>query len=165
MASDTATTYISVPVLLWVRLLRELRRRGAGRRESGAFLLGHRPGGVGHITVFVCYDDLDPNAYQSGAIAFHADGYAALWERCRKSALQVIGDVHTHPEGHISQSEIDQRHPMIPVVGHTAIIVPNFARTPWWSLRAVGVYEYCGNFEWRTHCAPQHRRRMRLTLW
>ena len=69
-----------------------------------------------------------------------------MWERCRKSALQVIGDVHTHPEGHISQSEIDQRHPMIPVVGHTAIIVPNFARTPWWSLRAVGVYEYCGNF-------------------
>ena len=31
------------------------------------------------------------------------------------------------------------------------VIVPNairsrFARTPWWSLRAVGVYEYCGNF-------------------
>ena len=165
MASDTATTSISVPVLLWVRLLRELRRRGAGHRESGAFLLGHRRGARGLITAFTCYDDLDPDACQFGAITFHADGYAALWEHCRKKELQVIGDVHTHPEGSIGQSEIDHRHPMIPVVGHTAIIVPNFARTPWWSLQAVGVYEYLGNFEWRAHHVSQRRRRMRLTLW
>ena len=160
MASDTATTSISVPVLLWVRLLRELRRRGDGRRESGAFLLGQRCGAGGRITAFACYDDLDPDAYQSGAITFHADGYAALWEHCRKKDLQIIGDVHTHPGGYVSQSGIDQRHPMIPVVGHTAIIVPNFARTPWWSLKAVGMYEYLGTFEWRAR-----RCRMRLSLW
>ena len=160
MASDTATTSISVPVRLWVRLLRELRRRGAGRRESGAFLLGQRRGASGRITAFACYDDLDPDAYQSGAITFHADGYAALWEHCRKKDLQIIGDVHTHPRGCVSQSGTDQGHPMIPVVGHTAIIVPNFARTPWWSLKAVGMYEYLGTFEWR-----ERRCRMRLSLW
>ena len=160
MASETAATSISVPILLWVRLLRELRRRGDGRRESGAFLLGHWRGVRGRITTFVCYDDLDPNAYQSGVITFHADGYAALWEHCRKKELQGIGDVHTHPGGHVGQSEIDQRHPMIPLVGHTAIIVPNFARTPWWSLRAVGMYEYLGTFEWRTD-----RCRVKLALW
>ena len=98
------------------------------------------------LRTFVCYDDLDLNACQSGAITFHGDGYAALWEHCREKDLQVIGDMHTHPGGHVGQSEIDQRHPMIPLVGHTAIIVPNFARTPWWSLKPVGMYEYLGNF-------------------
>ena len=53
---------------------------------------------------------------------------------------------------------------MIPVTGHMAIIVPRFARTPWWSLRSVGVYEYLGNFEWRSH-RPSRYRPVKLTLW
>jgi hypothetical protein len=60
---------IIVPILLWRRLLRELHRRGDGRRESGAFLLRARGAGQGRITRFVCYDDLDPASCQSGAIA------------------------------------------------------------------------------------------------
>ena len=160
MASETSTTSINVSFLLWARLLRELRRRSTCCRESGAFLLGHWNGLGGRITTFVCYDDLDPDAYQSGEITFHADGYAALWEYCRTKQIQVIGDVHTHPRRHVGQSEIDRRNPMIPLVGHTAIIVPNFARTPWWSLKAVGIYEYLGSFKWR----PE-RRRMKLVLW
>ena len=160
MASETSTTSISVPFLLWARLLRELRRRSASRQESGAFLLGHWHGVRGCITTFICYDDLDPNAYQAEVIAFHANGYAALWEHCRKKEIQVIGDVHAHPGRHVGQSAIDQRHPMIPLVGHTAIIVPNFARTPWWSLKAVGIYEYLGTFEWRPD-----RCRIKLAIW
>ena len=38
---------------------------------------------------------------------------------------------------------------MLPILGHTAMIVPNFAKTAWWSLNAVGVYEYLGDFKWR----------------
>lgn len=162
MASDVAS--ITVPILLWRRLLRELRRRGGGRRESGAFLLGASGARNGRITRFICYDDLDP-ASCPGAIAFHADGYAALWEYCRENAVDVIADVHTHPGRHVGQSETDQRHPMVPVVGHTALIVPNFAVADWWSLQKVGVYEYLGNFMWRAHGSENGRRRVRLTLW
>ena len=165
MASEAAVTPISVPILVWVRLLRELRRRGAGCRESGAFLLSHQRAGRGRVRAFVCYDDLDSDACQSGAITFHAVGYAALWKHCRTRELQVIGDVHTHPGPHVRQSAIDQRHPMIPVAGHTAIIVPHYARTPWWALDDVGVYEYLGNFEWRTYVGSRRRHRMRITLW
>lgn len=95
---------------------------------------------------------------------FHANGYAALWQRCKAAGLDLIADVHTHPGSNVLQSGIDQRHPMIPVVGHTAMIMPHFGKTSWWSLSGVGVYEYLGNFKWRTHGAGQPAH-VRLTLW
>jgi proteasome lid subunit RPN8/RPN11 len=113
----------------------------------------------------MCYDDLDPHAYQSGAIVFHAAGYAALWQYCRERKLQVLADVHTHPGNGIWQSPTDQQNPMVPVVGHTAIIVPNYASTPWWSLKTVAVYQYRGNFTWHTHGLSEKPRRLSLTLW
>ena len=161
MASKT--TNVAIPIVIWMRLLRQLRRRGDGRRETGAFLLGRACGPSKVVTAFVCYDDLDPAACQRGAITFHAVGYAALWEYCREYALVVVADVHTHPSSSVSQSWVDQRNPMIPVVGHTAMIVPRFGRAPWWSLRQTGVYEYLGNFRWRPH--PHDSRRVRLSLW
>jgi proteasome lid subunit RPN8/RPN11 len=155
---------LRLPVWLWARALAELRRRGAGRRESGAFLLGKAGEGT-RIRHYLCYDDLDPDAYQNGGIAFHAVGYAALWRYCRERKLQVLADVHTHPGPDVRQSTLDQRHPMLPMQGHTAVIVPNFGRTPWWSLRNVGVYEYLGEFKWRTRRPIDDSNRLKLSIW
>ena len=165
MAYNGQNGGLRVPIALWTRTILQLRRRGASRRESGAFLLGPENGRGPRVTTFVCYDDLDPNAYESGAIAFHAAGYAALWRYCGERKLQVLADVHTHPGTGVLQSWIDQKNPMIPTVGHTALIVPNFGRTPWWTLKDVGVYEYVGNFKWRTHPPFVAPRRVNLTLW
>jgi proteasome lid subunit RPN8/RPN11 len=143
----------------------QLRKWGAGKGESGAFLLGGRHDGRGRVTAYICYDDLDPQALRSGAVTFHAEGYAALWHYCRREKVEVLADVHTHPGESVQQSGIDRTHPMVPVVGHIATILPNYARTPWWSLKAVGVYEYLGNFKWRTHDEPEKCRRIKLTIW
>ena len=83
--SDANNRQIRVPILLWRRLILDLRRRGGGRGESGAFLLGAPRGPRAVTTTYVCYDDLDPHAYQGGGIAFHAVGCAALWAHCRDS--------------------------------------------------------------------------------
>lgn len=149
MASDSAVAAIQLPVLVWIRIISQLRRRSGGRRESGAFLLGKQGVALPRVTAYICYDDLDPNAYEWGGIAFHAVGYAALWEYCGKKKLEVLADVHTHPGEYIQQSDIDQHNPMVPIPGHVAMIVPNFGRTPWTSLKTVGVYEYLGDFKWR----------------
>lgn len=164
MASDPSHVQIRVPVLLWRRVILQLRRRGGGRGESGAFLLGPAQSGNSVATGFVCYDDLDPNAYQNGGIAFHASGCAALWTLCRERRVEILADVHTHPGSNTQQSWIDQRNPMIPMIGHTAMIVPNFGYAPWWSLGGVGIYEYLGSFNWRTH-APRSSHRVSLTMW
>lgn len=165
MAYDSQNTPIQLPFVLWVRIVFHLRRRSTGRRESGAFLLGQKRDGVARVRAFICYDDLDPNAYQSGNIAFHDTGYAALWRHCHERKLKVLADVHTHPGQNVQQSKIDKKNPMIPTVGHTALIVPNFGRTSCWSLNGVGVYEYLGNFNWRTHSSAASTQRIALTLW
>lgn len=165
MASDPGINTVTVPILLWRKLVLQLRRQSAGVRESGAFLLGRQHGIYAKITGSMRYDELDPHAYEFGAIAFHAAGYAALWQYCREYKLEVLADVHAHPGANVCQSHIDLRNPMVPLLGHTAIIIPNFACTPWWSLRSAGVYEYLGGFKWRTHEASEKPRRIKLVLW
>ena len=165
LASDTVPKELSLSIWLWSRLLGDLRRRGAGRRESGAFLLGRSDGPRGRITTYLCYDDLDPDSLRSGIVTFHAKGYAALWAVCRERALEVLADVHTHPGCWVEQSSIDQRNPMLPIVHHTALIVPSYGRASCWSLKGVGVYEYLGNFKWATHNRAGKPKRVPLTLW
>ena len=164
MGSELADPTIRASRWLWRCLIHDLRRRGKGRRESGAFLLGRAGARKRVITSYLCYDDVDREAYQRGAIAFHAAGYAALWRHCREHSLDVLADVHSHPGVGVGQSQIDRRNPMVPVVGHTALIVPYYAQTPWRTLAGVGVYEYLGGLEWRdlTACRPRH---VALTWW
>jgi proteasome lid subunit RPN8/RPN11 len=165
LASNPTITTIKIPVWLWAGVIFDLRRRGRGVRESGAFLLGREGSDPARVTSYICYDDVDPEAYQAGVIAFHASGCAALWRLCKEKQLDLLVDVHTHPGRDVRQSSIDERHPMIPITGHTAMIVPNFAKTGWWSLNAIGVYEYLGGFKWRTHAASARNRRVKLSLW
>lgn len=58
---------ISCPRRLWQRVLKELDRRGERVHEAGAFLLGVESHGRLDIEDVVYYDDLDADAYASGA--------------------------------------------------------------------------------------------------
>lgn len=155
---------VRVPILLWAALVSDLKLRGVGRRESGAFVLGRRKGVSCKALTYFCYDELDPNSL-TGGVDFHASGYAALWERCRKRNLEVLFDVHTHPGSNVQQSSIDQSHPMIPETDHLALILPRYGQTSRWSLSEVGIYEYRGNFQWNTLGPNKGQQRIRLSLW
>jgi hypothetical protein len=135
-------------LMLWRRLIAELKRRGGGARESGAFLLGDA-GGC-EIKHFIAYDDLDPTALDAGIVSFQGIGFVPLWNYCRLRQMQVLADVHTHGGKWTGQSATDQRNPMVETPGHIALIVPHFARGNRRSLKGVGVYEYLGDHKWRT---------------
>ena len=128
--------------------MKELRRRGDGRRESGAFLLGDITDEVRTITDFVMYDQIDPASFDSGYV--HIDGrqMGRLWDLCRKKRTSVVADIHTHPGGY-GQSAIDRRNPMIAVRGHVGIILPNYAMHPV-SRENLGIYVYRGSLQWET---------------
>jgi proteasome lid subunit RPN8/RPN11 len=133
---------------LWRELIAQLKQRGRGDRESGAFLLG--PAGSDMVTRFICYDDLDPYALQGGVINFNGNGFVPLWKTCSEELLKVQADVHTHPGEWTGQSGVDQANPMILQAGHIALIVPAYAQLEQQLLEGVGAYEYLGSKRWKT---------------
>jgi len=139
---------LSISIWLWMALVRELRKRGYGERESGAFLLAKH--GTTQITKFICYDDLDPTALDSGIIVFHGAGFVPLWDHCNRNKMSVVADVHTHSDSWTGQSNSDRTHPMIGQKGHVSLIMPYFAQRNLFSLSRVGIYEYAGNHQWFT---------------
>jgi hypothetical protein len=140
------TECLQMSVFLWFRLIRQLRRRGRGERESGAFLLCRQRSR--RITKFICYDDLDPTVLDSGIIVFHGAGFVPLWEFCLREQMSVVADIHTHGDEWTGQSGADQTHPMIGQKGHVSLIAPYFAQRNLLSLQGVGIYEYAGNHRW-----------------
>jgi hypothetical protein len=110
---------LRIPWFVWWSLIRELKHRSGGRRESGAFLLGRS--GTRQVTHFICYDDLDPTALDTGIIVFHGEGFVPLWEFCRTRKKRVFADVHTHATEWTGQSNSDRTHPMIAQSGHVAL--------------------------------------------
>ena len=133
-------------MLLWSRLYSELRRRSDGYRESGAFLLGVNS----KVSRFICYDDLDPAALESGIIMISGAAFVHLWNFCAKRRIRVLGDVHTHPTDCTRQSHSDRSNPVVAQAGHIAIILPSFASRKRPSLERAGTYEYLGSHQWRS---------------
>lgn len=148
---------------MWRQLLSELRRRGAGESESGAFLLGDLAGSRRRISRVVYYDDLDPHSLDTGIVVFDGCGYGPLWAICRESRLTVVADVHTHG-GVARQSTSDRCNPMIATAGHVAIIVPSFAQGEI-HLSELGVYEYKGAHHWQDRSGPEARRYFYVGFW
>ncbi|MDE0198411.1 MAG: hypothetical protein OXK78_09465 [Caldilineaceae bacterium] len=141
---------LSCPDKLWRQGLAEVARRGKGRHESGAFLLGRRHGSRGRVEQFAYYDDFDPSCLDSGIVIFDGAGFGPLWELCRQTGLTVLADLHTHPSpGPTRQSTLDKDNPMIAQPGHVALIVPNFAHN--FKMEDIGVYEYLGSHNWCDH--------------
>lgn len=139
---------LDIAFKLWWDLIRDLKARGASVRESGAFLLG--PLIEREITHYICYDDLDPHALDSGIIVFDSSGFTQLWKYCKENKLKVYADIHTHPDSWTGQSGVDKDNPMIVQAGHVALIAPHYAQKDLMSLEGVGAYEYLGSKKWRT---------------
>lgn len=147
----------------WHGLIGELDRRGERRHEAGAFLLGDRDGDLRTFIDVVFYDELDPEAYQTGVCVLHAPAFASLWAICRARGLTVVGDVHTHGGG-AGQSEADRTNPMVARQGHIAIIVPDFAvGNP--DKAKLGLFEYRGDHAWANHSGKGARHFLHNDFW
>jgi hypothetical protein len=134
---------------VWRRLLKKLRERGQGVRESGAFLLGRKDArGRRRIVDFALYDDVDLHALDTGIVRLDGRHFGKVWDLCRARALAVVADIHTHPGG-VGQSVSDRAHPIIARAGHVALIVSGFAAPPV-TREALGIYRYGGGGRWET---------------
>lgn len=143
---------------LWSETISELARRGEGRRESGAFLLGDA--GSRRVQRLIYFDDLDPEALK-GHIHLRGFAFSELWRICRESGLDVIADAHTHPGAGVRQSSIDRDNPFIARKGHVALILPRYAAgDP--RVRELGFHLYRGERGWVSHLGRAAARRVRV---
>lgn len=140
-------TELHIDARIWVTMCDELHRRSEGLHESGAFMLGTVKGWKRFVERIVYYDDLDPNAYESGVVILHANSFGPLWAECRRHSVEVVADVHLHC-GNAGQSLADRENPMIAQKRHVAMILPKLARAPI-DPRAIGLFEYRGRHRWR----------------
>ncbi len=145
---------------LWARLLDQLRERGQGVRESGAFLLGAPEERVRRVSGYALYDDLDPTALDQGLVRLGSVAFTKLWRVCEERQCTVVADIHTHPFGS-RQRPSDRANPMIALSGHIAIIVPRYAIEPV-QLGELGMYEYLGNHRWRSLMDSSHATPLQL---
>lgn len=132
---------------VWQGLIEDLRGRGNGTRESGAFLLGTRSGMARVVEQWVAYEQLDRAAQHFRYVRLDSNAFSALWTVCAEHGVEVVADVHTHPKGP-RQSPSDQSNPMIALAGHVALIVPRFAMGRV-SPSDVSVNVYLGAGQWQ----------------
>lgn len=147
---------------LWAAGTAELHRRTGRVREAGAFLIGRAGPGGSRIEEFLFYDDVDPTCFRRGIVEFDGCKLGQVWEHCRATGAKVVADVHVHPGGY-GQSESDRHNPIIPAVGHIALILPNFAAGRPVPGR-IGMYEYAGSRQWFDH-SQEGRRFFKVGVW
>jgi hypothetical protein len=158
-APDPELPLVVIRRRTWRRMCGELRYRGEGRRESGAFLLAPADetagrGTRGTVTAVVYYDDLDAHCL-TGGITLSGSAFDGLWRICKQQHLRVVADVHTHPSSWVDQSYIDATNPMMALPGHVALIIGNFAASQT-EPSSIGAHRYLGAHTWQ-HIAHDKR--------
>jgi hypothetical protein len=148
-AETTSPPLLEIAVPLWEQLIEHLRKQGAGVRESGAFLLGHKSDTGRVVTHFLPYEWLQADALQNDYVSLTAASFSKLWDVCRTENISVVADVHTHPF-EPGQSRSDKANPMVALKGHIALIVPRFAQEAV-GPEDLGFYVYQGNHAWVSH--------------
>ncbi len=151
-------SHMEISYYNWWKLIRGLRQRGGGIRESGAFLLC-RPEKA-KVCKVVFYDQFDENVSDTGIIQFR--GGSKFHKYLSDSKLSVLADIHTHPSNNTNQSISDQENPMIRIKGHIAIIAPNYALNKFLNPCLCSIYKYKGEFKWST--IPKVEHPIKLTI-
>jgi proteasome lid subunit RPN8/RPN11 len=152
---------LEFPQALWRSLITDLRKRGHGYRESGAFLLGRSGLDKRVVQAWLPYDELDAKSLNYDYVRVGSEAFARLWEECARRGLEVVADVHTHPMGP-AQSYSDRNHPMVAVAGHMALIVPRFAQGVVMP-RDISVNIYLGGKRWASHYGSRAEALIRLS--
>jgi len=160
-AKTISMPLLKAPLPLWKKLIEHLSEQGAGARESGAFLLGHKTETGRVVTSFLPYEQLQADALHKDYVSLSAASFAKLWELCRQEGCSVVADVHTHGLG-VIQSRSDRTNPMVALTGHIAFIVPRFAQGNI-KLNDLGMYIYEGDHKWTAYTGANVGRLVQLT--
>jgi proteasome lid subunit RPN8/RPN11 len=150
-----------VTAALWRATWEGLHERGGGEREAACVWAGSREGAVEAAQEIVFLDDLPGTVGRRLQHRTSREAVAEMLARTRQLGLDIVADIHTHPESWVGLSPVDQEHPIEYRIGLLALVLPNFgAGVP--DLRLAGVHEYLGGGRWQTFALEAALRRVRI---
>ncbi len=137
-----------IPSSCWEATWSGLEKRSDSTRESACIWAGRREKEVWSVEKVIYLDDLPGVRGYALRHSVPPEASAELFKILRSHKLQIIADVHCHPEDWVDLSWVDQQHPIEYRVGLIAVVLPWYAAsTP--SLMETGFHEYLGDLKWR----------------
>lgn len=143
-----------IPHNLWQLTWAGLAQRGSGKVEAFCVWAGDRTSSSLQVKEVIFLDDL-PGV--QGFPLFHKisrEAVARLFEILKSKSLDLIADVHTHPEEWVDLSQIDQENPLEYRVGFYSVVLPYFGKSDP-SLDLTGLHRYTGSLKWKTLSAQE----------
>ena len=132
---------------LWKLTWEGLCQRSDGRIESLCIWAGQRSPDVSVVTEVIFLDGIEG---VEGFEFFHRitrEATAHIFSILKDKGLQIIADVHTHPDEWVGLSETDREHPLEYRVGFISIVLPHFGRSEP-RTADIGMHRYEGNHQW-----------------
>jgi hypothetical protein len=121
------------------RTVSGLRDRSSGRRESGAIWSGDLYEADSEVRDVLFFHDLCDDRGRSLSLELSEEAKFALYEELARRGQKLIGMVHTHPEGWVGLSGIDEANQLCSRIGFWSLVLPYYAMRPW-AVTATGVH-------------------------
>lgn len=138
---------IHIPKVLWNLTWNGLKERSSGEVEALCIWAGKRDGNGSRVQEVMFLDSI--NGVEAYPL-FHRisrEATAEIFKYLSSKKLQIIADVHTHPDEWVGLSKIDREHPLEYRVGFTSLVLPHFGDVEP-SISGLGMHRYLGNLKW-----------------
>lgn len=119
--------------------LHGLRKRSAGRRESGAIWAGDLDGCHAVARQLLFFHELCDDRGEALSLELSEDAKFNLYSDLATRRLKLVGMVHTHPKDWVELSYIDKKNQLCSRIGFWSIVLPWYGTRPW-KLTQTGVH-------------------------
>jgi hypothetical protein len=116
-----------------------MRMQSAGWRESGALWIGSLDGECAHVADVVFYHDLGDDKGKPLSLELSEDAKLSLYGNLAERGVKLLAMLHTHPEGWVGLSSIDQANQLCSRIGFWSLVLPWYGAGSW-SLKRTGVH-------------------------
>lgn len=143
----TAARRLSVPREVLQATVAGLRERSAGWRESACVWVGTVEGIVQRATF---HHEIADDRATALSLELPEAAKFRLYQQLSREKLRILALLHTHPEGWVDLSWIDQQNQISSRVGFLSIVLPFYA-TRHWNYDDIGFHVKCDRGWRRIH--------------
>lgn len=160
-AAASLETELVVPQKLFYETLAELKERSAAWRESAAIFCGRVAERQWIADRVYFHHRLCDDRGRPRSMHLTEEAKFRLYEELNRDQLRLIAAIHTHPEGWVDLSWIDEKNQLCSKLGFWSIVVPWYGREPW-LLDTMGVHVRIAE-GWARLSTEQVRTHVKLT--